>query len=223
MKKKKILFGILSALFFIGVMYLTEQILRPGYLIKSLIKVSAVGMILLSYCGIFRQKLKETIFFRKMKPAKHLYFFMIAVFLVIVIGFLLLRNQLDLQAIRQNLISKEQLTKQNCLFVFAYIAVINSFLEEALFRGLLCHLFAETHQKAGILFSALAFSAYHLGIIDNWLNPAVLIFCMIGLFGAGIFLQWVCNHYDSLKASWLVHGCANLAINAIGFILIYFY
>ena len=222
MKTGKILFGILSALFFIGVMYATEQILRPGYLVKSLIKLSAVGVILLSYCGIFRQKLKDAVYFRKMKPAKNLYLFMTAVFFGILTVFFLIRNYLDLPSIRENLVTKEQLTKQNCLFVFAYIAVINSFLEESLFRGLLSHLF-EDNPNIGILFSAAAFSAYHLGIIDNWLNPAILLFCMTGLFAAGIFLQWVCNHYKSLKASWLVHGCANLAINAIGFILIYFY
>ncbi len=219
---KKILFGILAALSFIGVMYLTEQVLRPGYLVKSLIKVCSVMMIFAVYCGIFREKLKDAIYFRKMKPARNLYYFMLIVFFGVLGIFYLIRNYLDLQSIRENLVTKEQLTKQNCLFVFAYIAVINSFLEESLFRGLLSHLFEEA-PGIGIIFSAAAFSLYHLGIIDHWLNPAVLIFCMVGLFAVGIFLQMICNHYDSMKASWIVHGCANLAINAIGFILIYFY
>lgn len=219
---QKIITAIISALFFIGVMYLTEQVLKPGYLIKSLIKLSTVALILASSAAIFRKNLKELIFFRKMKPAKNLYLFMTIVFFGVILIFLLVRNQLDLLSIKQNLVAKEQLTKQNCLFVFAYIAVINSFLEEALFRGFLCHLFDES-PKIGILFSALSFSVYHLGIIDNWLNPVILIVCMIGLFAVGIFLQAISQHYDSIKASWLVHGCANLAINAIGFILIWFY
>ena len=219
---QKIITAIISAIFFIAVMYLTEQILKPGYLIKSLIKVSAVALILLSSSMISRKKLKEMIFFRKMKPAKNLYLFMGIVFFGVILGFLLIRNQLDLLSIKENLMTKEQLTKQNCLIVFAYIALINSFLEEALFRGFLCHLFDEK-PKTGMLFSALSFSIYHLGIIDNWLNPLILAFCMIGLFVVGIFLQIICNHYDSIKASWIVHGCANLSINAIGFILIWFY
>ena len=222
MVKKKILFGIISAVLFLIVMTLTEKILQPNYFVKSLIKISVTAFIFFSYSSIFKQNLKESIFFRKMKPAKNLYFFMAVVFSGILLIFFMIRNYLDLPSIRQNLVSKEQLSKQNCLFIFGYIAIVNSFLEESLFRGLFSHLF-EKHQNYGILFSALMFSIYHLGIIDSWLNPAILIFCMIGLFLAGIFLQWICNHYDSVKASWLVHGCANLAIDTIGVILIFFY
>ncbi len=222
MVKKKILFGIISAVLFLIVMTLTEKILQPNFFLKSLIKISVTAFIFFSYSSIFKQNLKESIFFRKMKPAKNLYFFMAVVFSGILLIFFMIRNYLDLPSIRQNLVSKEQLSKQNCLFIFSYIAIVNSFLEESLFRGLFSHLF-EKHQNYGILFSALMFSIYHLGIIDSWLNPAILIFCMIGLFLAGIFLQWICNHYDSVKASWLVHGCANLAIDTIGVILIFFY
>lgn len=222
MVKKKILFGIVSAVLFLIVMTFTEKILQPNYFVKSLIKISVIALIFFSYSSIFKQNLKESIFFRKMKPAKNLYFFMAVVFSGILLIFFMIRNYLDLPSIRQNLVSKEQLSKQNCLFIFSYIAIVNSFLEESLFRGLFSHLF-EKHQNYGILFSALMFSIYHLGIIDSWLNPAILIFCMIGLFLAGIFLQWICNHYDSVKASWLVHGCANLAIDTIGVILIFFY
>lgn len=222
MVKKKILFGIVSAVLFLIVMTLTEKILQPNYFVKSLIKISVTALIFFSYSSIFKQNLKESIFFQKMKPAKNLYLFMAVVFSGILLIFFLIRNHLDLPSIRQNLVSKEQLSKQNCLFIFGYIAIVNSFLEESLFRGLFSHLFEE-HQKYGILFSALIFSIYHLGIIDSWLNPAILIFCMIGLFLAGIFLQWICNHYDSVKASWIVHGCANLAIDTIGVILIFFY
>jgi len=218
---KKILSGVLTAILFIAVMYLTEQILKPGYLIKALIKLSSIVLILLINSKIHQEKLKNLIYFRNMKPAKNLYLAMAVVFFGTLIIFCLIRNYLDLASIRQNLITKEQLTKQNCLFVFAYIAIVNSFLEEALFRGFLYHIFE--HSKTGMIFSACAFSLYHLGIIDNWLNPAILIFCMIGLVAVGIFLQMICNHYESLKASWIVHGCANLAINTIGFILIYFY
>ncbi len=217
---KKISFGIISAVLFLIIMTFTEQILQPNYLVKSLIKLSITALIFITYCSIFKQNLKEAVFFRKMKPAKNLYLCMIIVFTGILTIFFLIRNYLDLPSIRQNLISKEQLTKQNCLFVFAYIAIVNSFLEETFFRGFLAHCF---EKKSGILFSALMFSIYHLGIIDSWLNPAILIFCMIGLFFAGIFLQIICNHFDSVKASWIVHGSANLAINTIGVILIFFY
>ena len=76
---------------------------------------------------------------------------------------------------------------------------------------------------AGLAFSSCAFAAYHIGIVDGWLNPGILALCVAGLTAAGVFLQLVCERYDSVKASWLVHGCANLAIDALGVVLIFFY
>lgn len=120
--------------------------------------------------------------------------------------------------------TKERLTKENCLFVFSYIALVNSFLEEALFRGCLYHAFTERNVKMpGLVFSSSAFAAYHIGIVDTWLDPWMLALCIAGLMAAGFFLQLVCERYDSVKASWLVHGCANLAIDALGVVVIFFY
>ena len=82
-----------------------------------------------------------------MKPAKALYLLIAATLAVLALTFLLTRNYLDLASIRRNLMTKERLTKENCLFVFAYIATVNSFLEEAFFRGCLYHAFAEGGEK----------------------------------------------------------------------------
>lgn len=221
--------AIFSALCFLSVMYFTEQILKPDYFLKSLIKFFTIAVILvfsflfLKKTSQHSEKLTDFLYFRKMKPAKHLFLCMIVVFIGCLIIFFCVRNQLDFSAIRKNLMTKEQLTRKNCLFVFTYIAIINSFLEEIFFRGFLCHLFDENHRKMDILFSAFSFSLYHLGIMNTWLNPILLFFCIIGLVLVGVFLQMICDYYQSIKASWLVHGCANLAINTIGIILIYFY
>ena len=37
----------------------------------------------------------------------------------------------------------------------------------------------------------------------------------------GSVLQYISERYDSIAASWLIHGCANLAINTVGFMLVY--
>lgn len=224
MKLREREFAVIAALVFIVIMNIMERTVAPAYWVKSLVKVSVILLILFSYSAIYRKPWRETVWFRKMKPAKTLFIFMGAVFLVLVAAFLLLRNALDFAAIRESLVTKERLTKENCLFVFSYIALVNSFLEEALFRGCLYHAFTERNVKMpGLVFSSSAFAAYHIGIVDTWLDPWMLALCIAGLMAAGFFLQLVCERYDSVKASWLVHGCANLAIDALGVVVIFFY
>lgn len=224
MNRKLIIVSALAALVFLAGMMLTEQLLAPPYLIKSLIKLLLTCTLIGIGTAVSKVGLKESIRFKPMQKAGKLIVFMIAVIPAVLLGFWLLRGFLDLPSIRQNLMQKEQLTKQNCLFVFAYIALINSFLEESFFRGFLTESFRRAGlPKAGTLLSALAFAVYHIGIVDSWLSIPMLLLCIAALFAAALFLQFICDHYDSVKASWLVHGCANLAINAVGILLIFRY
>ena len=224
MNRKLIIVSALAALVFLAGMMLTEQLLAPPYLIKSLIKLLLTCTLIGIGTAVSKVGLKESIRFKPMQKAGKLIVFMIAVIPTVLLGFWLLRGFLNLPSIRQNLMQKEQLTKQNCLFVFAYIALINSFLEESFFRGFLTESFRRAGlPKAGTLLSGLAFAVYHIGIVDSWLSIPMLLLCIAALFAAALFLQFICDHYDSVKASWLVHGCANLAINAVGILLIFRY
>lgn len=224
MKRKELLIALAAALIFLIVMMLTEQMLAPPYAVKSLIKLLLTCTLIGLGTALSKAGLKESIRFLPMQKAAKLIAFMIAVIPTVLLGFCLLRGFLDLPAIRQNLMQKEQLTKENCLFVFAYIALVNSFLEEAFFRGFLTGRFrCAGLQKSGSLLSALAFAVYHIGIVDSWLSIPMLLLCIAALFAAALFLQYICDHYQSVKASWLVHGCANLAINTVGILLIFRY
>jgi membrane protease YdiL (CAAX protease family) len=151
-----------------------------------------------------------------MQPAGKLFLLMGVMFAGVWAGFLLLRGFLDLSLIRERLSQKEGLTKENCLFVFAYIIVVNSFLEEAFFRGFLGHAFPEGCRSRNTVFAALCFAVYHIGILDTWVSPVLLVLMTAGLAGVGAVLQIICDRFGSMKASWLVHGCANFAINTIG-------
>ncbi|MBQ6041822.1 MAG: CPBP family intramembrane metalloprotease [Oscillospiraceae bacterium] len=223
MKAKQLAVPLAAAVIFLAGMILTEQLLSPPYAVKSAVKLLLILVLTGTGLRLNGVGIKEGIRFQTMKHPAALIAFMIAVIPAVLLGFYLLRNQLDLPAIRQGLMEKEQLTKQNCLFVFAYIALCNSFLEEAFFRGFLTESFRRAGlKKAGAAVSALAFAVYHLGIVDSWLSLPMLLLCIALLFGAALFLQWICDRYESVKASWLVHGCANLAINSVGILLIFF-
>ena len=217
MKKRAI--GVLLALSAVLLVFLVEQVLQPGYWIKSLLKAAAFLGAIFAYAALGKQRFSETIRLRKLTRTKALLLCMLAFFAGVAVLFLCFRNQLDLAGIRESLMRKEGLTRQNCLPVFAYIIVCNSFLEEAFFRGFVYRLFR--NKKQGALVSALLFSAYHIGIFISWFNPFLFILCLAGLAAVGLFLQWISEKYQSIAASWLIHGCANIAINTIGALLIF--
>ncbi len=222
MNKKKTIIGIAIALAALLIMGYIEQVVAPAYLIKSIIKVFLFLGTILLYKIISKEKLKDIIRFNKMRPAKILYFCMGIAYIGIILLFVILRNHLDLQNIKNSLVSKEQLTRENCLFIFSYIMICNSFLEEAFFRGFIFHLFESLKlKKLGYVFGGLSFALYHIGMVSNWFNLFIFIFCIAGLAVVGMILQFISCKYDSLKASWLIHGCANFAINTIGAILIF--
>ena len=199
-----------------------EQFIKPGYLVKSICKIVLLCFPVVLYSLLSGKRLIDIIRFRKLGSAKLLYIGMLLAYLAIIAVFMVFRRDIDINNIRENLMSKEHLTQQNCLYVFLYIIIVNSFIEEAFFRGFIYHLFdSEGKGNMGIIISAVLFALYHIGIVSSWFNPLIFVLCIAGLAGCGIILQWVSLKYGTLKASWLIHACANLAINTIGILLIF--
>lgn len=218
-KNKRIISRIALVLLAVAIVFVTEQVFKPGYAIKSLVKVLSFMGAILIYCVSSHQQFKKVIRLYKIKNIKPLLFCMILFFVGTASAFLIFRNYIDLQSIRQSLISKENLTKSNCLFVFGYIILCNSFLEEIFFRGFVSGLFL--NKWAGRIFSAVLFSIYHIGIFITWFNPLIFVLCIVGLAVVGLFLQWLSEKNESILASYITHACANVAINIIGILLIF--
>lgn len=217
--KKKRTIGFIIAVIAVAIVFCVEQIFQPGYWIKSAIKVTCFIGAILIFALLSGRKFTEVINLRRIKNIKPILICMAVFFLGIGLLFGLLHNQINLSGIRESLVTKENLTKSNCLFVFAYIIIVNSFLEEAFFRGFLFSLFE--NKKLGAVISGLIFSLYHIGIVVTWFNPFVFALCIAGLAIVGIFLQWLSGKYNSIMASWITHACANIAINTIGALMIF--
>ena len=194
-----------------------DQIIRPPYAVKSLVKACCWMGTILFYALITRQKPKDVIRLHRLENMERQGIAALACFLGIFAAFALLKNQLDLPMIRSSLMAREKLTRENCLAVFVYIIVVNSFLEEAFFRGFVFQLMMK--QKTGALVSAFLFAVYHIGIVVTWFNPFVFALCIFGLAAVGLFLQWLSA--KSIIGSWLPHAAANTAINLIGALLIF--
>lgn len=142
------------------------------------------------------------------------------VYLVIVTAYFLFRNLIDLSVIQQALSVNVGVNADNFLVVALYISFINSFLEEFFFRGY-AFVMLKDHVKPSFayLLSAGAFAFYHVGMTISWFHPVIYVLAMLGLWIGGMLFNALNDHFGTIYSSWLVHMCANFAINTVGFIL----
>lgn len=97
---------------------------------------------------------------------------------------------------------------------------MNSLLEEFFFRGfgfLLLRRYLPRRPALGL--SCLAFALYHVAMTLGWYGLPVQLLTLAGLVLGGWIFCRLDEHSGSLWLSWVVHLGANLATNAIGFLL----
>ncbi|MBE6950718.1 MAG: CPBP family intramembrane metalloprotease [Ruminococcaceae bacterium] len=192
-------------------MALVETVFQPGYLVKSAIKAGLfLGTVL--YFGDFRGLFRR----EGLAVAAGLG---AGIYGVILLAFFLFRPFIDLASIAAGLLGKEGVSAENFLWVALYISVVNSLLEELLFRGLgYLGLREHTSEPFAMVFSAAAFAAYHVAILDGWFSWWVCGLCLAGLFVGGLIFNLL-DRRGGILPSWLAHGAANLAINTIGLMM----
>lgn len=202
-------------------MALVESVLRPGYVIKSAIKLLLFGGSVLAWGLRFREEKPSRLF-----RTGSLGFALLlgtGIYGVILGGYALVRPFMDLESIAANLLSKEHVSRENFLWVALYISLVNSLLEELLFRGF-GFLTLRNHwsqRTAGILSAAL-FSVYHVAILSGWFSWWLFLLCLAGLFVGGLIFNAL-DRDGSILPSWLAHASANLAINTIGMMMFGFF
>jgi membrane protease YdiL (CAAX protease family) len=105
--------------------------------------------------------------------------------------------------------------------VALYTALVNSGVEEFLFRGAAPVLMGRPvlaspdqpwrPDRQGWLTAAL-FALYHLPILAPALPWPLVLAAALALAAAGLGLDWVRRAAASLPAAWAVHGAANLGL-----------
>lgn len=203
------------------IMALVDGVLRPGYAVKSMIKIAVFLVIPLiaskldrsvQYLPLLKPKRKG------MLPAIGLG---VGIYIVILGGYFLVSPFFDFSNIAGALTSNAGVTKENFLYVSLYISFANSFLEEFFFRGFVfTNLKNLSGRKLAYIFSALAFSLYHVAMMVGWFSPLLFLLVMVGLIAGGVIFNWLNEKLDTIYCSWLTHMFANFAINTIGFILL---
>ena len=211
MRKSKAFYIILAVLLCCILMALVETVIRPGYAVKSVIKLTAFcGSILL--CGGIRGSLGREGLVSGLILGS-------LIFITILGAFFLFRSFIDLGAISAGLLGKEGVSRENFIWVALYISIVNSLLEELLFRGLAyLQLRRLVPEWMALGFSAAAFAVYHVAILTGWFTWWVYGLCLLGLFLGGLIFNFL-DRRGSILPSWLSHAGANLAINTIGLIM----
>lgn len=218
----KSIYIIISVLFSALAMSFVDAVIEPPYFYKSVIKIILFLLIPMLY---FITHKDETVSLKKLFVPRKKDFILalslgIGVFAIIMIAYLVFRNFIDFSGIKDSLTSGIGVNANNFVYVAIYISFVNSLLEEFFFRGFaFLILKRETNSVFAYVFSAALFALYHVGMTSGWFNFFIYILAMLGLFIGGCIFNFLNDKCENIYPSWLVHMCANFAINTIGFIL----
>ena len=201
-------------------MGLVDAVLRPGYLVKSLVKL----VLFLGLPALYARRERDcdlrALFRADRRGVLTALLAGAAVYAVILSAYFVLRRSFDFSALTGTLTAQTGVARENFLWVALYISCVNSLLEEFFFRGFA---FLTLRRAAGrgfaYGFSALAFAAYHVAMMLGWFSPALTALALAGLFVGGAIFDRFDERGESVWLSWLVHMFANFAINTVGFLL----
>jgi membrane protease YdiL (CAAX protease family) len=201
-------------------MAIVDGIIRPGYIIKSVIKLILFAACPIIYSSINKQFSIKQLFTPNKKGLTIAVLLGLAVYAVIIGAFFTLRNVFDLSGITKSLVSNVGVNQDNFVWVAIYISFANSLLEEFFFRGFAFLTLSKfTSRKFAYIFSAAAFSAYHIAMLTGWFSVGVYLLAMAGLFAGATIFNFLNERNGNIYSSWMVHMSANFATNTIGFIL----
>ena len=201
------------------VMAFVDGVIQPPYGLKSFLKVLLFLIVPLGYFSFFRawDSLKALFLLKKRELLVALALG-IGAFVVITGGYMVISRFFSLEEAIWQMTAEGGVNPGNFLYVSFYIALINSMLEEFFFRGYaFLNLKSLTSRPFAYFFSAVLFAVYHLGMVSGNGNPYVWGGALILLTASGLILNALNEHSGSILTSWLLHMCANLGINAVGF------
>ena len=217
--KKSVIMAVLIVIFCV-LMAVIDGVFKADYFIKSIIKL-VLFLILPAVYSFYDKDIRIKEILRPRKSGiKTAMFLCVLVYVIILGGYLLVKNIFDFSAITGNLTANAGITADNFIYVAAYISFVNSFLEEFFFRGFaFITLKNQTNRTFAYVLSAALFSIYHAGMTTGWYHPIVFVLGLIVLFIGGCIFNYLNEKCDNIYPSWLVHMFANFALNTVGFVL----
>lgn len=217
--KKNAIYIFITTLILSFCMTFVDVYLCPPYVLRSAVKVLfCVGSIVL-YCLLFKDEVDAV---RLMfKPNKRGLLISICIGVVLyalmLLTYCILRNWFDFAGIVSGL--TDGTAPQHIPILFAYIALINSFVEESFFRGLSFMILKKhINVKWAYVFSSLLFAIYHVGMMYDWQAIFLFVMSVLGLSVGGCIFNYVDEKTGNIYPSYVIHMCTNFGLNTIGLI-----
>lgn len=219
-KKKCFIYMVMLILVGCAGMAYVDAVLSPTYFVKSVIKIILFVGIPFIFAGLNQDITIKEVFRIEKKNLVLPVVLGISVYAVIMLAYKIIGPYFDFSNVTVALADNYGVTKENFIPVALYISFVNSLLEEFYFRGFaFITLKKLTRRRFAYMFSAAAFSFYHIAIMSSWFNVFLFLLLIVSLFVAGLLFNWLNEKRNTIYTSWLVHMCANFATNTIGFIL----
>ncbi|GAA4061280.1 type II CAAX endopeptidase family protein [Amphibacillus indicireducens] len=191
--------------------------LAPNYWVKSAVKLVLFVVMPIGLNHLFKWVELRNLLSLKQKGRKLLVIGSLVIYIFIVGIYLIIGRWFDLGGVTIALEETMAINRDNFIFVALYIPIVNAFVEEFFFRGIL-FLALTKYIKMGYayLISAGIFSVYHVAIMTNWFSAPLFLLLVFSLLVAGLLFNWINAKTDSIYASYFIHAASNLAINTIG-------
>lgn len=215
---KKILYISLPAVI---LMSIVDGWIQPGYVTKSIIKISV--FLIIPFILNFLKGDGKIADYLKAKDKKSVYISIalgLGVYGFIMGTYFIISPFIDFTIIKNELLKELGVSRTNFVFVAIYISFVNSLLEEFFFRGFLfLGLLEKAPRKTAYVLSSLLFAIYHIAVMDSWFNPYLFILAMVSLFTGGLIFNYLNEKNKTILNSWIVHMMANFAINHVGLMM----
>lgn len=217
-KRSGILCGIVIV--FCIIMAIVDGVWQADYFVKSAVKL-VLFLVLPALFARADKSLGFAALFRFDKKSLPLALLLgIGVYIVILGGYLLLKDVFDFSGITKSLTANIGVHGGNFIYVSLYISFVNSLLEEFFFRGFAFLTLRRTAgERFAYVFGAGVFAVYHVAMMLGWFSLPVFLLVLVGLFAGGLIFNYLNAKSGTIYPSWLVHMFANFAINTIGFML----
>jgi membrane protease YdiL (CAAX protease family) len=155
--------------------------------------------------------------------------FAVAAFLGIIISFIILaayftigRYLIEPQAVKDTAISIGLDNRRTYLAGAAYWILVNSVLEEYVWRWFVvekCKSLLPASAAIGV--SALCFTIHHIIALQICFNGLLVSVASVGIFIGGVTWSACYSRYRSIWPGYLSHAIVDVAVFAIGYILIF--
>lgn len=224
MIKNKLRYLLVSSIFTVALLYISDQVMTLSYMSKIILKIilfTIFPMIYMIQTGdnILKSSLRNLkgngTNNHKMNLGAVLGFI---VFTIIIGAYFFMNKYIDSTQLILEFQEKYKINKGNIVSYSVYLVFVNSFLEEFFFRGFIfLNIKKLGMKKTAYVFSALLFAVYHIANFQNWFHVVVFILVLFGLFVGGYLFNYLDDKQETFLNSWFVHICADLAIVLIGF------